>query len=722
MKSGLGTFALALAPALYLLGSAAVAADETTGAQEQQLAPIDVEADKPGTAWDPVDGYVAERSAGATKTDTPLIETPQSVSVIASDQIEAQNAGSVREVLRYVGGVLPEIRGNVASRYDQLTLRGFQPDQYLDGLILQSNYYIGPQVDPYLLERVEVIKGPSSVLYGLAPPGGLINLVTKRPTADPIRDYRIKFGSDSRAGLGFDIGGAATANGDLQYRVVGNGFRRDGPQRTVETSRYSIAPSLSWQLSSSTDVTFLASYRADPDAGAYGALPSEGTVEPNPVVGRISNDFYDGDPNFEDFDRKQTMAGYELSHWFSDALRFKQNFRYQRSEIDYKSVYGAGLQADNRTLNRGTAASDEKLDGFTVDNQLQGYFDTGAVAHTVLAGVDHRNGDARRYTGFGAAPTLDLVDPEYGQAIAEPARTRFDFDRDQTGFYLQDQVKLGRWVGLLGGRYDSVQVSQSDENGNRETRRDHAFTGRTGLLYRFDNGIAPFVSYTESFQPPNAFGVSSELGKPTEGTQYEAGVKYQPPRTNALLTASLFELTQSNVSTPDPDVPNVSVQTGEVRIRGAEIEARASLLNGLDFSAAATYLDSEVTKDNPDAAGNTDEGNDFAQTPEMTASLWLDYTTPSGPWAGFGGGFGIRLVGKQYATNANDLEVDAYTIADAVLHYDLGGWNRHWRRWRVALNVQNLFDQRHVTSCYSRNACFLGYEREVTATVAYRWD
>ncbi|MES1939241.1 iron complex outermembrane recepter protein [Salinisphaera sp. T5B8] len=703
--------------ASLLCGGIAFAQDNTTGTQTETLSTISIEGSRTvQSPTSPIEGYVAERSAGATKTDTPLVETPQSVSVISADQIEAQQARDIRSVLRYVGGVVPEVRGNVASRYDQIRLRGYQPDQYLDGLKLSGYYYTIPQIDPYLLERVEVIKGPASVLYGQTPPGGVINLVTKRPTEEAHNEAYVQVGNDSRVGLGFDIGGKLDEQDDVRYRVVATGNRRNGPQETVESENFSIAPSVTIDISDATELTLLASYRADPESGSYGALPYEGTVVPLPNGGKLDRDFYDGDTNFESFDRKQALLGYELSHWFNDNLQFRQNLRFADVEVDYRSVYGRGLTNGGTELARGTAASRESVNTLSIDNQLLAHAETGVLKHTILAGTDYQNLDGDRASGFGGAGNLSLANPDYSTPIDDPARTFYDFDQDQLGFYLQDQVKLGQLTLIGGGRYDTIQTSQTEFGANRETRKDRAFSGRVGAIYNFDNGLAPYVAYTESFQAPSTDSVSATILDPTEGEQYEAGIKFQPKGTNALITTSVFQLTQTNVAGPtQPD--GSRSQTGEVEVQGAEVEAKASLASGLDLSAAVTYLDSEITRDE---TGN--QGNEYPMTPDYTASMWLDYTQPSGAWKGAGGGVGVRYVGEQQVSNANERQVPDYTVADASLHYELGGLNPKYDGWRVGLNMQNVFNKKYVSSCINPNFCYYGYGRETTATVSYRWQ
>jgi len=739
--SVLGTFVLqasiskrvclaTLAAAGICIATSSVWAQDTNPADDaspQELAPINVEANPDlHTAVSPIDGYAAERSRSVTKTDTPLMKTPQSVSVISADQIQAQQARDVRSVLRYVSGTVPELRGNIASRYDQIKLRGFDPQQYLDGLKLAGYFYTLPKTDPYLLERVEVLKGPASVLYGQTPPGGVITYVSKRPTDKPINEVYIEGGNDSRAGLGFDIGGRLDDGGDVLYRVVATGMQRNGPQENVETENFSIAPSVTFNISNATELTFLAKYRNDPAAGSYGALPYEGTVDPLENGSKLPRDFYDGDINFESFDRKQTMLGYEFSHWFNDDLQFRQNFRFEDTEIDYRSIYGAGLANNPNVLRRRAAASTESLRGINIDNQLLGYVDTGPVSHTLLVGADYQNLDANRATGYGSSvedptpgpiPNLDLSGGNHSQldGYVLDNRIRYDFDQDQLGFYLQDQAEIGRLSLIAGGRYDSIQTSQTEFGGSRETRTDRAFTTRLGALYSFDNGIAPYVSYSESFQAPSTNGVSANVLEPTEGEQYEAGIKFQPVGSRAIYTLSAFEITQQNVN--GPRVDNIVTQTGEVQVRGVEFEAKASLMAGVDLSAAATYLDSEITEDD-----GANEGNELQQTPDYTASLWLGYTQPGGAWKGAGGGVGVRYIGEQQVNNSNTLQVPDYTIADAALHYELGGLKPAWDGWRVGLNMQNVFDKKYVSSCASATFCFYGYGRETTATVSYRWE
>lgn len=710
---------------LFAQDGASTGTDQGEPSASIELDTIDVTAALPEPdAREAFPGYVAPESSGATKTGTPVSETPQAITVIGEDQIEDQNARSLGEVLRYVGGTVPELRSGAGARYDYLmqSLRGFAPDFYLDGLRLPIGFFATAQADPYLLQRVEIVKGPASVLYGQTPPGGLINLMSKRPVAEPFfGNMTLTSGTSQLLENTFDIGGQLGSDGRLRYRLVGAATSVDGMARTTEERRYSIAPSLTWAITDGTALTLLASYRADPEAGWYGSVPTVGSLQENPN-GELPRDFYDGDIEFENFDRRQTLVGYEFEHQFNDIFTVRQNARYSRIFIDYKSVYANGLQVDNRTLSRSTAASEEDLWAVALDNQLIANFATGNWEHTVLAGIDYAVQNNDRATGFGAAPTIDIYNPDSSQTITPPTLTDFEDRAWQIGGYLQEQVRFGSWVFLAGGRFDAFSQERITA-GTKTTDLDGtALTGRGGLLYELDFGLAPYASYTQSFQPQTNTDINDNFLDPTRGEQFEVGLKYEPAGQNALVTLSAFQLTQSNVATPDPNDPNSSVQTGEIRVRGLELESKASLRFGLDLSAVATLLDPEVTRD------NTNQGKSPARTPEVTGAVWLDYTLPIvGNLVALSGleiGAGVRYVGEQYSDPANtaDLTIPDYTLFDAALRYRFEAVSPDLTGLQVSVNVTNLTDKKYVVSGYGDFGWFWwGEGREIVASLSYSW-
>lgn len=708
--------------ALGMMAVAGVAAPLAAGAQTAAPAPGGATIDLPAvtvtgtgeTALSPVPGYVANRATAGTKTDTPILETPQSISVIPRDQIEDQNAQNLNQVLRFTAGVTPETRGAVATRYDQLTIRGFDASYYWNGMKLQSLYYISPQIDPYLLERVEVLKGPSSVLYGQSPAGGLINQVSKRPTATARNEIGIEFGTQEHLRGMADFSGPIDAEGKFLYRLTATGLMEDGQFKLTENERYAIAPAFTWRPDADTRLTILGLYQHDPKGASYGGVPPQGTVLPNPL-GRIPVDFYDGDPNFEKFDRRQSSIGYEFDRRLSDMWTLRLNGRVLHTELAYDSVYANGLAPDNRTLFRGVATSRETLNSYTFDNQLEGRFATGPVQHTLLMGMDYQRVNGNYTPGFDLAPSLDVFNPVYGLPIAAPATSRTDLDGHMYGAYLQDQLRWNGFVLTLAGRHDWAKTTYTTAFG--ETRQsDRALTGRAGLTYVFENGIAPYVSYAESFVPQTGTDFAGNPFDPEEGTQYEVGVKYQPTGLNSLFTAALFEITRSNLLTPDPAHPGLSVQSGEVRSRGIELEARVGLTDQLDVIAAYTYLDTEYTKDNGGL-----KGNELAAVPRHQASGWAMYRMPEGSaLAGLSLGAGVRFTGSTQNTS-NTFKVPSFTLVDAAVTYDLGALSASLEGAELSLNAKNLFDKEYVASCYYGDWCAYGYQRTVVAGLRYRW-
>ncbi len=697
--------------------------DPATGVEETTvLQPITVEG-QGETALGPVTGIVARQSATATKTDTPILKTPQTINVVGREQMERQGARQVREVLRYTPGVTADVRGDI-SRFDQIYFRGFGAPtdsfQYLDGLRLPraSTGYLIPQAEAYSLERVEVLKGPASVLYGQTPLGGIVNMVTKRPTEETFHEVEFVTGSNDLLQAGFDTGGPVDDDGTVLYRISGMGKMSDTSVQMTEEERISIAPSITWRPNAGTSLTVLGHYQRDPEGGYYGVLPSSGTILPNPY-GAIPRDFFDGSPNFEEFDRTQVGLGYDFRHDFGDGWRLHQNLRYLHMTLDSASVYSSGFQADNRTLNRYALWSEEQMDAVNVDTNIHKDFATGPLGHGVIAGVDYQWSNWQQVQGFGAAPGLDVLDPDYDQPITRPAAyTSADLVQNLVGIYGQDQVTFGNLSVLLGGRVDIANITNDNLLAGSHTDETIAkFTWRAGLVYAFDNGIAPYASYSTSFDPTVTANAYGDPFEPTTGEQYEVGVKYQPPGMDALFTLSAFQLTKQNVLTQDPAsvMPNAYVQSGEVRSRGLEFEAKLSPIDGLNLIGGVSWVDPEVTESN-----GTDLGKRPVSVARLTGSAWADYTVQDGPAKGIGLGAGVRYVGETYADPANTQKVPGYVVADATLRYDFANIAPQVAGLSAAVNVSNLFDKTTYT-CNAPNFCNYGQGRTVVGTLKYRW-
>lgn len=678
----------------------------------------------------PAAGYVAQASRVGTKTDTPLLETAQSISVVTRAQLDARDASSVEQALRYTPGI--SVPYGYDTRYDWFSIRGFDAKTrvFRDGLVQPASTYGLPRLDTWAVEQVEVLRGPASVLYGQAEPGGVVNMVTKRPLETARHTVRVRAGSDDLGELAGDFSGPLDDDGRLRYRLVVLGNDANGQVDKTGMQRELVVPSLTWALSPDTEVTFLATHQKDEGRYGFSSHFSPYLRETFSLPYDRDVDFFDGEPDFNRFARTTSSVGYELSHRLNDTWTLRQNLRYDEVELDYRyiSTY-AVLPSDGRTLLRNTGMQDEHLRGWGVDNQAEARFATASLEHRLLLGVDWRRTRSDELAHYGAtAPTLDLLDPQYGTPVPPPA-----VDRDQqltarqTGLYLQDQIALGEhWRVVLGGRYDWVRNHTDNARSADVSSRDGAFTGRLGVVYLFDNGLAPYASYSESFNPVT--GTDSLTGRAFDserGTQYELGLRYQPPGRDVQVSLAVFDLTKEDYvlsdSTSNPAL-TLRRQVGEVRSRGLELEAQASLAAGLDLTAFYSYTDTRVTE----TPNTWEKDSRLPRTPRDSAGLWLDYRLQGGLLKGLGAGIGLRYVGESRYTGRNSarafnpalpaivsVESEDYTLVDASLHYDLDDV-------RLAVNASNLLDKTYDTTC-TEVTCYYGNRRTLTFSASYSW-
>lgn len=711
--------AIAIAAALSALSLSVQAAEnKAAGAKEDTLTVVGSSNRQQESAWGPVGTYAAKHSATGTKTDTPLVKTPQSVSVVTREEMEMRQSETVKSALGYTPGVMVGNRG-ASTAYDSVNIRGFSSvgtNLYLDGLKLQDDNYSIYQVDPYFLERAEVLRGPVSVLYGKSNPGGLVSLVSKRPTGEELREVQFKMGTDNLFQTGFDFGGTLDDDGVYSYRLTGLARSEDQQQVGEQSKRYAIAPSFSWRPDDRTTFTLLSSFQDDPDVGYYGWLPKEGTVE-NGVNGKLPTSFNDGEPGYNNISRKQQMIGYSFEHAFNDTWSVRQNLRYSKMDVDYRSIYGLGISPTNPSeLTRGVMNSKEHLSSFAVDSQAQAKFATGDVDHTLLMGVDYMRMRNDIVYEYGTASNLNVVAPNYGNDSYTINGSANQVNRqEQTGLYLQDQAEWNNWVLTLGGRYDWSQTSTANRaaQNTRSEQNDSEFTGRAGLNYVFDNGIAPYFSYSESFEPTAGTDAFGKPFSPSKGKQYEAGVKYAPENRPITASVALYQLTKTNNKVAYPDNPVFSIQGGEIRSRGVEVEAKAALSANVNVLGSYTYTDAEYTKD------TTNQGHTPAAIPKHMASLWADYTFHETALSGLTLGSGVRYVGSSYGDEANTFKVKDYTVVDAAVKYDLARFNLPGSS--VGININNLFDKEYVSSCFNTYGCYWGAERQVVATATFRF-
>lgn len=671
----------------------------------------------------PVKGIVATKTLSATKTAAGLVKTPQSVSVITRDQMAALDVTSVSQALRYSAGVFTEYRGS-SNRNDEVFVRGFSyVPKYLDGLSYgaTASSQTGT-MDPWLLERVELVRGPASVLFGQVNPGGLISMTSKRPTSQPVHQIQFRTGNDNLAEGAFDVGGPLSDDGHLLYRLNGIARSQNSQVEDYKETRIAIAPALTWYPNDATRFTLLTSYQKDPDAGYRNFLPRYGTV--NSVDGSyIPRDFNVSDPGYNQSWREQTLIGYEFEHQLNDMLTLRQNARYGTIKQKYRYLVYSNSAANSSVLSRRAQHEERQTDEFGIDNQLEAQFTTGQLAHTVLGGLDYKTSKDKQYLSRagGSQYDLDWRAPVYGVKVDESTfRTASDEQQnlDQVGLYLQDQLSLENWELLLSGRYDWAEVRTTDfTDSSRTQKNDSKFTWRTGLLYAFDFGLSPYISYSTSFEPNlqtnRAPGVAPF--DPSEGKQVEVGVKYQPTPT-ALMTLAMYDLTQSNVATWN-SAAGWYENSGKVRSKGVEAEAHATFFDNLNLIASYTWTDAETV--NTTVAGT--EGKTPARIPTHMASAFTSYTLPNGALKSLTAGVGVRYIGTSYGDAKNTFKVPAVDLYDAMVSYELGELSSSLKGAKAQFNINNIADTKYVASCAGDSACFYGVGRTVTMTVNYAW-
>lgn len=659
------------------------------------------------SATSPTQGYLATRSSGASKTDQPLITTPQSISVVTRQQMEDQGATDLNQALNYTPGVFTNF-GGAATRYDTISLRGFHggdvDNTFLDGLRVMSDggSFNILQVDPWFLDRIDIIKGPSSALYGQTVPGGLVNMVSKRPQFAEEGHFRLSTGTNATNSAAFDYTNAI--NDQWAFRLTGITRNSDTQYDHTREEKYAISPQLMWQPNDDTSLILRAYLQKDPSGGYHGSVPAEGTLYSH--NGRkLSDSFYEGDSALDQFKRHEQIYSYDFSHRFNDVWSVHSIGSYSHSNVDLDQVYQIGWDATNPDLlTRYYSGERSSLSAWATDNQLQANFTTGALQHRVTLGAEYH-----RYKNdiLSASDYASSLNPWTGETVGSmpdvdwAAETRRYY---QTGLYLQDELQLDRWHLDLSGRYDRI-VS---ENGTSRRQDDHV-SGRAALLYAFDNGFSPYVSWSQAITPASLTDPDGNQLKPTTSEQYEAGVKYQPVGTRDMYTMAVYDLTQNDVANRDV-ISGTYTPSGKVHSQGIELEARNQITPR--FSTIAGYTLNHLRfKDSVD--GN--DGHTPYVTPNSMASFWGHYQFDYGLSAGAG----VRYIGKQWADNENTTRLPSVTLFDASVRADLATWNSSLKGAWLQVSGNNLTDRKYLAACYGTGYCYRGAERTVTATIGY---
>ncbi|PZO76921.1 MAG: TonB-dependent siderophore receptor [Sphingomonas taxi] len=672
----------------------------------------------------PENEIVVTGAIAGTKTETPLIELPQPLTIIPADRYLSQGAINISDTVKYAAGVLANPYGR-DTRVDGFNVRGISALQFRDGMRDIFSYYASIPSDPYNFSRVEIVRGPASVLFGQGSIGGLVNLVSKTPEFRTGGELNLVYGSyDRKEALG-DIN---LALGDtLAIRAVGRVRDADTFIDHVPDDRVMFAPSIRWQPTPDTDLILTGLYQKDDTGSTSQFLPIVGTFAPNPdnPGGRLDPYTFVGKAGWDRYAGRSLQGGGSLVHRFSENIRISLKARYIDSDLEYFTHYAdsytnptnpfAVYGTDGRTIGLYAEASDARMNVFSTDNNVQLKFNTGAeIEHTLLAGLDYSWNKVGKRFAATALETVDLYDIDYDSLQTYDPSGPFAYDsQKQLGVYVQDQIRFFDRVSVIvGARRDHVTNSSGQE--------DNATTFRAGIIGEVGAGFSPFFSYTESFLPiagrlTGPGGVPTDPFKPQLGTQYEAGVKWQPDL-RTLVTVTGFKIKERNRVLYLAN--NVTTQSGELSTKGVEFEASRVLPGNFELLVNYGYsqLDSEV---------NTS----LDYMPRHTASIWSTKTfgDTSGPQLRLGAG--VVYSGESKSTGALDpyglnaaiapgtlytIVTPSRTTVDALAEIS-------WNKWRLAINATNLLDNRGFASCLARGDCFMAAPRNVMATLGFRF-
>ncbi|HUD92373.1 TonB-dependent siderophore receptor [Sphingobium sp.] len=631
----------------------------------------------------------------AAKADIAPLESSQAISVISQEMLEGQGVRRIADALFNVAGVS---RSNNYGFFDGFNIRGFNASTgatYLDGLLDDTGYGTSEMT---ALERVEVVKGPASGLFGQGPISGMVNLVSKRPQDQVFLDVGLAGGSYDFKEITLDANGPLDEAGTLLARLPVVYRDQDFFVHYSGQRRIFLAPSLTWKPDADTSLTLLGRY-VDDHINPWSPTTAYGTALPNPN-GKLSRrlSINDGEhPAVQNND--YWNLGYVFDHKFSEKIAVHQSLRYQDFHNSWDNwLFITGISADRRTVTRAFYGPyDQHGKYFRVDTNASLRFDTGPLNHYLLIGVDYGRRSAHDTNLYDTSMpyALDLYDPIYGTVSthnpAVPAMT-YAIVSKQRGIYVQDHIKLGELLTMtLGGRWDKA-ISRTNSNGTASPEvNDNAFSPRAGATLALSDWASLYVNYAKSFNPQGTYRSADGTPLPPErGVNYEGGVKFAKADDSLTGMVTLFELTRTNVATADAVLPNVYVLTGEQRTRGVEAEAAWRPAPGVELTGAFTYLDAIVTADN-----RLQVGSRLGSIPRYIANGWARYTIQDGALANLGAGFGLHHESSRMASTASAVagavapfSLKGYTLVDGALFYTIDDWS-------VQANIRNIFNARY---------------------------
>ncbi|MBE9193034.1 TonB-dependent siderophore receptor [Gloeocapsopsis crepidinum LEGE 06123] len=661
------------------------------------------------------DPYRVRNTTTATRTDTPIVETPQSIQAIPREFIEDQSASDLGDVTRNVAGL------NQFSVYQDFALRGFRiSDESVLYNGLRGNPYNFFTNSPILsnVERVEVLQGPASVLYGQLQPGGLINIITRQPEADPSTEIRGIAGSYEQFGIQFDSTGSVDTEGQLLYRFNAVHLGADSFRDFQSSDYFQIAPSLTWSINDRTTLALTGEWFDDSRRGQR----DRGIVAPGGNLFAVPISFTVNEP-----DDRAGSNGYaiqlSLNHAFTEDWQLNATGRFARGEYFNRYHNPTNLLDDLQTITRDYRDQKFISNSFAADIYAVGEFATGSLNHRLVIGADTTIQNNTQDGFFadpiedgGDVPALDIFNPIYGQANPDNYTLLFDRSRDQLrqyGIYLQDQIQFSdRWQALLGLRYDFFD-NESNFRGDfgfgESSFSDTALTLRGGVVYEPVDNLFLYTSYSQGFVPQSETQQGPDRGgpfDPEQSWQIEVGAKASVFDNRLTATLATYYIIRENLLVSDPVDFDRLLQIGEARSQGVEVVLVGRITDDWSLSANYAYNDAEVTRD----IDSSLVGRQLENAPRHSAALWTRYNFPN---TGFGIAGGLRYVDDRPTFNES-VQLPSYVVFDAALFYSL-------RELQLAINFDNIFDTTHFIGGYDETAVSPGQPFTVRFTASYRF-
>lgn len=652
--------------------------------------------------------YVAQNAASLLKSDAPLFETAQAVSVVTREQLDQKQATTLAEAINGIAGVVSGQRGR--RGWDDFNIRGQSANNqiFIDGLRTSARSAVA--VDLSGIDQVQVLKGPASVNFGQVAPGGLVNLVTKRPEAENFSRTDLSYGSYDFKQATFDLNYAPQNTEKGAFRLSGRYADQDDPVDYVYFKNLYISPTYNFDLGEHADLSVIASYQHR-EYQRYQGAPLVGTLLPS-SLGKIDSSFFSGDPASDPYKADVYRAGWNFKYDFGNELVFRQNAAVQKTEMNggFISLQAGGTET---AVKRRLEVQDWDYTNYTIDQNLQKTFQFGQITHELLLGFDVMQEKRETLADRCNFASINPFQPHYNQGCitALSLNSHSITELQDMGLYARNRIDLGdQWIINLSGRYDWAKSSSENvlKGTKTDPQDDQAFTGNASVMYLANQFVAPYISYATSFIPNIGTDKNDALFEPEKGKQYEIGMKFQSADQQIQGALSWFDLRRQNVLVNDPTDINYQITEGEQTTQGIEAEVNAALSDRWTSSVAYAYTyDSKTTK----STELTAIGERLENTPEHTYSLMTRYR-PQGVlgWyvgAGITGASATELAGL-------NVELPAYTIYNADAGYDT-------EHWGAQLSIRNLFDKNYYSGVIDNRVVAFGNPRQVNFAVKFKY-